>query len=117
MPEEVFLIVMTAIAAGTLTSIVKLVVNYLQGRDVKSRSNQGSSLTTSELQRIIEETVQRAIEPLAGKIDRLEYRLDSSQKKDQNLLEKKSESGLLEEGDVYGMEDVPEKVQRQRSRA
>jgi hypothetical protein len=73
MPEEVFIIVIVAIMAGTFTSVVKMIVGFLQSRQNVSEKG---SLTESQLRRMIEEAVGSSVTPLEDRFDRLESRLN-----------------------------------------
>ncbi|MFW5955612.1 MAG: hypothetical protein ACOCSK_02615 [Rhodothermales bacterium] len=75
MPEEVFIIVVVAIVFGSLTSIAKSIIHYLQSRHSGAPAGSGSSLTESQLRRMIEESVERANRPLQQRFDDLEEQM------------------------------------------
>jgi len=73
MPEEILAIVIISIFAGTVMSIVRMVLSYKERKSMTSTgSHTGSSLTTSELERMMKRAVEEATEPLVRKIDDLE---------------------------------------------
>lgn len=74
MPEELALISIVAIIAGAITimSIARAIV-----KTVGKRSAADSSLTTSQLQALMQAAVEEATRPLLAKIERLEDRLDA----------------------------------------
>lgn len=73
MPEEVLVIVIIAIVAGTFTSVVKQIIGYLQSRGGKAEGQ--SSLTESQLRHLIERSVDASIQPLERRFDAIEDRL------------------------------------------
>ena len=79
MQEEIMIIAVVSIIAGTLmiASIIKSIFGYAKSRNQQG-SAPGSSLTTSELERLVRTAVEEATEPLHAKIDRLEARLDET---------------------------------------
>lgn len=91
MPFEIFVIVIVAIVAGTVSGIVKQALNYKrETRGIRS-SKEGSSLTTSELRRMLEEVVAEATMPLAEQVKALQHRLE-----DEHRLPSKPERVLPE---------------------
>lgn len=74
MPEEVFIIVVVAILAGTFTSVVKIVIGYLQSR--RGDAAEKGSLTESQLRRMIEESVDASMQQLERRFDTIETRLN-----------------------------------------
>lgn len=77
MPFEIFVIVIVAIIAGTVSGIVKQALNYKRETRGIRPSQEGSSLTTSELRRMLEEVVAEATAPLAEQVKALERRLEA----------------------------------------
>lgn len=75
MPDEVFVIVIVAIVAGTFSGLVKQILNYLRERRPTAGSSE-SSLTTSELQRLMKAAVEEATEPLEARLEAMEAKLD-----------------------------------------
>ena len=73
MPEEIFIIVVVAIVAGTVTSLARIFVKAR--RDESGGSAQGSSLTSSELRQLLLEAVEEGTQPLAARVERLEEQL------------------------------------------
>lgn len=74
MPDEVFVIVVVAILAGTFTSVVKLIIGYLQSRRGEPAGK--GSLTESQLRRMIEESVDASMKTLDRRFDTVESRLN-----------------------------------------
>lgn len=74
MPEEVFIIVVVAILAGTFSGVIKTIVGYLRERDRKTGGD--NSLTTSELKQIVADTVAEATAPLEDRFAMLERRME-----------------------------------------
>jgi hypothetical protein len=76
MPEEILAIVIISIFAGTAMSMVRMILSYKERKSMSSTgSHAGSSLTTSELERMMKRAVEEATEPLVHKIDDLENEL------------------------------------------
>ncbi len=94
MPDEVFVIILVAILAGTMmvAGIARSIFKYLSSRHQPIQA--GSSLTAGELERLLREAVEEATAPLAAQIDALERR----------LLEAPP---LLPEGDLSEQEAAP----------
>jgi len=106
MPEEIFIIALTAIVFGTLTfaSVVKSIFRYL---GTKSQAQQtGAGLTASELRTLIQEAVVEATEPLAERVGDLEEHLAVSEPR------RSGRRDLLEGSDGYRTE-TSEAKQRQ----
>jgi hypothetical protein len=79
MQDEIFFIVITAIIACTIivTTIVKSIFGIAkQKADLRSTSS-GSSLTTSELERMLRQVVGEATDPLYERMEALEERLNA----------------------------------------
>jgi len=74
MPKEVVIIVVVAIIAGTISSIMKHIFSYAKAR-VREQPREGSSLTTSELQRMLQAAVAEGNARLEERFDLLEARL------------------------------------------
>ena len=75
MPEEIFVIVVVAIIAGTILPIAKLFFGYASSRQ-QQRTPAGSSLTTSELAQLVREAVEEGTARLEARFDALERRMD-----------------------------------------
>ena len=73
MPEEIFIIIVVAILAGTFTTTVKLILNHLkdQRRDASAGTASGG-VTTSELEALMRRAVAEANAPLLARIEDLE---------------------------------------------
>jgi len=74
MPDEIVAIVIISILAGTFMSIIRMVLGYKERRLTSGKMGE-SSLTTSELERMMRRAVEEATEPLVRKIDDLEFEL------------------------------------------
>jgi hypothetical protein len=75
MPEEVFVLAMTALISGAvvLIAVARSVVGYHTAKlQSRNQSRSGDELTAGELQRLVRAAVEESIEPLVEKIDRLE---------------------------------------------
>jgi hypothetical protein len=85
MPEEIMIIAVMGILAGTITSIIRMVLTHREktmgvrkGESKRSQSSTGSSsLTTSELERMLHRVVRKATDPLNDRLDEIEDRLDA----------------------------------------
>ena len=91
MPEEILIIVIVSILAGTSMSLIRMILGHRERTSLKG-SVQGASMTTSELERMMKRAVEEATEPLARKVEELE--LASSKRPRQ--LEEASADLLLE---------------------
>lgn len=102
MPGEVFVIIIVAIVMTTVmvTSIVKHTMEYLSGKS-KSKHDE-SSLTSSELQALMQEAVTRATQPLMDQVKELERRLEASSQNTPLLEEKSSTSAQKKELESTG---------------
>ncbi len=78
MPEEIFIIIALSILSGTVLAMVKSVLNYKSSKHQHVEHTTGASLTTSELERLMQGAVEKATAPLAAQIDALERRLDAN---------------------------------------
>ncbi len=90
MQEEVVVIVMTAIIAGTLmvATFMRGIFKYLTSRHQPVvREAGGESLTAGELERLLREAVEDAVAPLVDKIERLEERLSAPEDRLQDAAE------------------------------
>ncbi len=80
MPEEIFIIIIVAILAGTFSGVVKQVLNYLQSRNgapVRASSGE-TSMTTSELESMIQKWVGESTRPLIDRLDRIETHIGAA---------------------------------------
>ncbi len=64
MPEEILMIILVSIFAGTSISIIRMVLGYRERRGTAP----GSSLTTSELEKMMRRAVEQATAPLVQKL-------------------------------------------------
>lgn len=78
MPEEIMVIAIVAIFSGMVISLTKMVLGYREKtRGLgKSESAGSSSVTTSELERMMHRAVRKATDPLVDRIEELEDRLE-----------------------------------------
>ncbi len=105
MPEEIFILALLGLVAGTATVVLltTMIFSYLRDKhgikDKKGKAvvSNETSLTTSELHALMRQAVEEATLPLAEKIDDLERRLDTTRQLSAptDLLE-----GLHDEADV-----------------
>ncbi len=80
MPEEIFIIIIVAILAGTFSGVVKQVLSYLQSRHgapVRSSSSE-TSMTTSELESMIQKWIGESTRPLVDRLDRIESHIGNT---------------------------------------
>lgn len=80
MPEEILVIVILSIVAGTITSMTKMILSHRErtrgGIPQREASGQ-SSVTTSELERMMHRAVRKATDPLLDRIEELEDRFEA----------------------------------------
>lgn len=107
MPEEIMIIVIVAIVAGTLTSITKIIFGHMQSKSAKKEAIKGASLTTSELEHLMHAAVREGNLSLEARFDGLEDRLD--QLEGARTLPPKKETITLEEDEVVADEVVASK--------
>ncbi len=73
MPEEIVAIIIIAIVAGTITGVIKQILQYK--RDTKLQqggvANAQGGVTTSELKGLLREAVEEATAPLVDEVERL----------------------------------------------
>jgi len=74
MPEEILIIVLVSIFSGTAISLLRMVLGYRERRGTRGTA-QGSSLTTSELERMMRRAVEEATAPLVKKLEDLEFEM------------------------------------------
>ncbi|MEM8486961.1 MAG: hypothetical protein AAF564_15515 [Bacteroidota bacterium] len=103
MPEEIFVIIVVAIGAGTFMSIVGMMINYLKTR---SEQGTGNSMTTSELEGMIQKWIEESTQPLVDRLDEMEAQLNSADKS----------GGLLDGMDAYEDDEALEPARREKSR-
>ena len=97
MPEEIFVIIIVAIAAGTFSGVVSQVIGYLKSRQPQqSLSSSDASMTTSELEGMIQKWIREANRPIADRLDLIEQRLDIPE-----ASLKSGKKSLLEDMDGY----------------
>lgn len=79
MPDEVFVIVLVAIVAGTLSGIVKQILSYKRDKVQQGHASGAadqSGVTTSELKALMQEAVEDATMPLVAEIEDLRTHLE-----------------------------------------
>jgi hypothetical protein len=100
MPEEIFIIITLAIIAGSVSGVLKQIFDYLKNRAASQSS--GASLTSSELERLLQRTVEKAVAPLVDRMEAIESRLD--QATDPQLpaahVQSRIDPSLLDEADL-----------------
>ena len=113
MPEEILAIIIISIFAGTAMSLTRMILAHR--RSMKGSAG-SSSLTTSELERMMRRAVEEATEPLQRKIEDLE--LDLVTGKGARKLEAPRKDLLLdledEEDDAVDGESAAVRAQRSR---
>ncbi|MEM6645170.1 MAG: hypothetical protein AAF730_02850 [Bacteroidota bacterium] len=94
MPDEVVAIILTAIIAGTIMilSIARMISKAITSKQQTKALSEGggSSLTQSELEKMLERVVASAQEPIVERLDMIEMML----LKQPALLEGKAEAPL-----------------------
>lgn len=79
MPEEILAIIIVSIASFTAISILKMILSHREktmGVDSKQQVG-GSSLTTSELERMLHRAVRKATDPLVDRLEEIEDRINT----------------------------------------
>lgn len=100
MPEEILIIIIVSIVAASVISIVRMGLNFAE----KTRTSEGSTLTTSELERMMRRAVEDATAPLARKVEDLEFDVASRNKPEQ--LREAREDLLLDLDDEEAQVDA-----------
>ncbi len=103
MPDEILAIVLVSIAAGTGLSFMRMILAHRSGQQDRSSSSADSSLTTSELERMMKRSVESVVAPLADKIENLELQLSRQNR----ALEAPKNDLLIEMDDISEEESVP----------
>lgn len=98
MPEEIFVIIIVAIGAGTLSGIVSQIIGYLKSR-TPEKPLQDNSLTTSELEGMMRKWIVDATQPLASRMDNIEQKLTGEQPA------QISSKSILDDMDTYEQAD------------
>ncbi|MFT5143496.1 MAG: hypothetical protein ACI80V_003650 [Rhodothermales bacterium] len=78
MPPEIMAIAIIAIVAGTILRLTQMSLAHREGRSGVSggkTSSNSSSVTTSELERMLQKAVKKATDPLIERMDELEDRV------------------------------------------
>ncbi len=96
MPQEFAILLALLIISTSVYGVIKLLFDYLRDRSAVARKGNESSLTTGQLNTILRESVEEAIEPLVRRIESLESTL---QAKPRLLEEGRPMIALDEEGD------------------
>jgi len=100
MPEEILIIIIVSIVAASVISIVRMGLNFAE----KKSTSEGSTLTTSELERMMRRAVEDATAPLARKVEDLEFDVASRNKPEQ--LREAREDLLLDLDDEEAQVDA-----------
>ncbi|MFK7844983.1 MAG: hypothetical protein AB8G77_06775 [Rhodothermales bacterium] len=109
MPQEIFVIIIVAIAAGTFSGVVSQIIGYMKSRTQDSPASD-ASMTTSELESMIQKWIGEATLPLTSRLDRIEEHLDPAK-----LNESLGRKSILD--DMDGFEEEKELVSRSRTKA
>ena len=78
MPEEVFVLFIFSILAFTTMMIIGMSLRYKSRKAERASLSSSSSLTTSELERMMQRAVKKATGPLEEKLEVLEEMLAAS---------------------------------------
>ncbi|MDZ4698737.1 MAG: hypothetical protein SH809_03430 [Rhodothermales bacterium] len=77
MPEEIFIIIVVSILAGTFSGIVKMVLEFMKMRQGTLPSGSAAdSMTASELERLLEKAVRQGTTKLSERLEAIEERLE-----------------------------------------
>ena len=104
MPEEILIIVIFSIAAGTLLSLVRMFLGY-QERKCGAVGRQGSSMTIHELEAMMRRAVPQATSSLEKKIENLEFEV-ATRKTPRELKRARTDFLLDPDDDVEEREGV-----------
>ncbi len=109
MPEEIFIIIIVGILAGTFSGVVAQVVGYLKTKAPKTSAD--ASMTTSELEGMIQKWIGEATRPLVERLDELENSGHPISPKG-----KIAEKSILDDMDGFDALEQEEKALRQRTK-
>ena len=78
MPDELFVLLIILIACFTAITILKMILAHEKGQsgEKAAASADEASLTTSQLEKMLQRVVHQATEPLAIRLDAIEEPLD-----------------------------------------
>jgi len=114
MPEEVLVVFILSILSFTVLSIVAMTLRFKSRKAERNIGTGSSSLTTSELERMMKRAVKQATAPLEEKLDRLEDAIIVSETPAE--LEAKRPD-LLGDMDLHQTEEEQQVKQRARARS
>ena len=115
MPEEIAIIIVISILAGTFSGILRMILNYKKARmGITGGTRSDASMTTSELERLLFKVVEEATEPLMQRIDDLELLLEK-QTQEAPRLNKASTDLMADVDAMKPMEPMPAPRRRSRS--
>lgn len=106
MPEELFVLFVLAILSFTILSIIGMTMRYKSKNAQRNIGSGSSSLTTSELERMMKRAVRSAIGPLEEKLETLE---DALVLQNTPRQIEASKVDLLSDMDLHLSEDAREK--------
>ena len=72
-PFELMVVIIVSVASGCSIIVAKLILDYLRDKNRLRGPAAGSSLTASELQRLMREAVEEANVPLRERLEALEH--------------------------------------------
>ena len=110
MPEEIFIIIIVGIIAGTLSGIVAQFFGYLKTKAPKTSSE--ASMTTSELEAMIQKWIGEATRPLVSRLDKIEEHLEPLQ-----VAGPSNEKSILDDMDAYEAKEEDVLASRQKTKS
>ena len=115
MPDEIVIIIVTAISAGTLLALVAMILGSLRSRrkdKQKIQQAKGSNVSTGELKKLMREAVSEGTRDLVERIEDLEDQLEEALARPPEL--EAARTDLYDELDEP--EEAREPIRRRRTR-
>lgn len=109
MPEEIFALLIISILSLTVLSILAMSLRYKSRKAERSITRGSSSLTTSELERMIKRAVKLATSPMEEQLERLEEAIISGRARRELDVRR---TDLLADMDLHQTEDKETQIQR-----
>lgn len=75
MPDEIFALIIIAMSGGIFLAVMAQIIAFNKWkieRETEGKAKDDSSLTTSELETMIREAVEKATQPLSDRMEQLE---------------------------------------------
>lgn len=113
MPDEIFVLMVIALGGGLVLGLVSQIFTFVKWKIERESSGgaaEQSSLTTSELEKMMRRAVEEATQPLVDRVESLEDELALHPKQ----LTGKAEKGLLDLDDDLAEEPVLSRRKRVR---